>query len=180
MTRNHTSCYHTGYALTCAEYDDLLRRADNHCMLCRAKRRTGRSLNIDHDHALGRWAVRGLVCDRCNQALRYVDAKEKPDWLGIRRYLDNAWHLSQPGSAEKAAREKPRTTCPTCGKEGVAVNKSGSLRHHKRIWRVDGKPVPGGAVCSGTNGTLATGEMRRERGSNVIPFQAARRRPKPS
>ncbi|MFR9789054.1 endonuclease domain-containing protein [Streptomyces sp. MB22_4] len=179
MTRNHASCYHTRYVLTCTEYEDLLRYADDHCMLCQAKRPAGRSLNIDHDHALGPWAVRGLVCDRCNQALRYVDAGEKPDWLRIRHYLDNAWHLSQPGSAEKAAREKPRTTCPTCGQEGVAVNKNGSLRQHKRILRVDGRPVPGGGVCPGTNGALATGQMRRAVGSNVIPFKAAqRRRPK--
>ncbi|MET8956727.1 endonuclease domain-containing protein [Streptomyces sp. NPDC004533] len=147
MTRNHTSCYHTGYALTCTECDDLLRRADDHCMLCRTKRRARRSLNIDHDHALGRWAVRGLVCDRCNQALCYVDAGEKPDWLRIRRYLDNAWHLSQPNSAEKAAREKPRATCSTCGKEGVTVNNDGSLRQHERTLLIDGKPVPG-ALCA--------------------------------
>jgi hypothetical protein len=145
-------------------------------MLCRVKRRASRSLNIDHDHTLGRWAVRGLVCDRCNQALRYVDAGEKTGWLRIKHYLDNAWHLSQPGSAEKAAREKPRTTCPTCGKKGVTVNKNGSLRYHRRIWSVDGKPVPGGAVCPGTNGALATREMRREVNSSVIPFHAARRR----
>ncbi|MFE5868826.1 endonuclease domain-containing protein [Streptomyces roseifaciens] len=79
MTRSHTSCYHTSYALTCSEYDDLLLRAGGQCMLCKIRPRSGRSLNIDHDHALGGWAVRGLVCDRCNQVIRRVEAGEYPD-----------------------------------------------------------------------------------------------------
>lgn len=78
VTRRHTSCFHTKYVLTCGEYDGLLRHADGYCTLCRKRPRLGRPLNIDHDHALGQWAVRGLVCDRCNQILRRVEAGEYP------------------------------------------------------------------------------------------------------
>lgn len=144
-------------------------------MLCKDRPRPGRPLNIDHDHALGWWAVRGLVCDRCNQVVRRVEAREYPDWLPVKRYLDNPWHATQPSSAAKAARVKPRTDCPTCG-ENVAMYKDGSLARHKAIGRRDGKCWAG--VCPGANGAPATVEIRRQKGSNVVPFQMVCRRPK--
>ncbi|MEV4438532.1 endonuclease domain-containing protein [Streptomyces sp. NPDC049577] len=177
MTRRHTSCYHTGYALTCNEYDDLLGRADGHCMLCKTRPRPGRPLNIDHDHALGDWAVRGLVCDRCNQIVRRVEAGEYPDWLPVKHYLDAPWHATQPSSAAKAERVKPRTECPTCGKS-VAVYKDGSLARHGAVLRRGSGWWKG--TCPGANGAPATAAIRRERGSNVLPFQAVRRRSKRS
>lgn len=177
VTRRHTSCYHTKYVLTCGEYDDLLRRADGHCALCKERPRPGRPLNIDHDHALGQWAVRGLVCDRCNQTLRRVEAGEYPNWLPVRLYIDNPWHATQLSSGVKATREKPRTACPTCGKS-VAVHKNGSLARHTAIGRQGSKCWTG--TCPGANGAPATVEIIQEKGSSVIPFQAARRPPKRS
>jgi hypothetical protein len=47
---SHASCYHVGYALSCAEYDDLLAIAAGCCTICRAATAT---LFIDHDHGLG-------------------------------------------------------------------------------------------------------------------------------
>ncbi|MEV6949934.1 endonuclease domain-containing protein [Streptomyces sp. NPDC051172] len=177
MTRGHTSCYsHAKYALTCGEYEVLLLHADGHCTLCTKQPRAGRPLNIDHDHALGQWAVRGLVCDRCNQILRRVEAGEYPGWLAVRLYLDNPWHATQPSSGAKAAREKPRAECPACGTD-VAVYKNGSLARHQAIGRRDGKCWAG--TCPGMNEAPATVEILREKGRNVIPMQAAHR-PKPS
>lgn len=125
MTAKHPSCYHTGYRLSCDEYDDLLAKADGRCMLCA----TVAKLNIDHDHALGEWAVRGLVCKFCNVHLRFIDAGTAVASSSVRAYLANAWHVSQPSSAAKQARMKPRVDCPTCGHE-VGLHGNGKLVRH--------------------------------------------------
>jgi hypothetical protein len=139
MTPKHPSCYHTGYSLSCAEYDDLLSKADGRCMLCTAAAK----LNIDHDHKLGGWAVRGLLCKLCNVRMRYIDAGTA--WAGpaVAVYLANAWHLSQPSSAAKQARVKPRVDCPTCGYE-VGQHRNGKLvRHWSRLSEQQG------TICRG-------------------------------
>jgi hypothetical protein len=119
---SHPSCYHTGYALSCAEYDQLLMLAAGRCMIC-CKPTTPL---IDHDHRLGWWAVRGLVCHACNQHLKYVDAGLRQPTEAMANYLANAWHLRQPSSTAKKKRMKPRTRCARCGYEVSA--------------RADGKP----------------------------------------
>lgn len=48
-------------------YDDMLAAQDGHCALCPNVAGT-RKLHIDHDHKTMR--VRGLLCFRCNVALR--------------------------------------------------------------------------------------------------------------
>jgi hypothetical protein len=73
-TASHASCYHVSYSLTCAEYDDLLAVARGCCMACKER---AAPLCLDHDHELGWWAVRGLVCRSCNQQLRRVDSGER-------------------------------------------------------------------------------------------------------
>lgn len=126
MNRTHASCYHIGYSLSCAEYDDLHRLAKGSCKICKAE--TPR-LYIDHDHAIGSWAVRGLVCHRCNQHLRAVDAGRRAKTPAIARYLANAWHRRQPSSAAKAARVRPKQECPACGKL-TSVYANGKLHQH--------------------------------------------------
>jgi hypothetical protein len=64
----HNNCNHRTYRLTCRQYDRLLARAGGFCEICGLadhENAHGR-LWIDHDHAIGDWAVRGLVCRRCN------------------------------------------------------------------------------------------------------------------
>lgn len=139
MTPKHPSCYHKGYRLSCAEYDDLLAKADGRCMLCT----TAAKLNIDHDHALGDWAVRGLVCKLCNVHLRYIDAGTAWASPSVTTYLQGAWHLHQPSSAAKRARTKPRVNCPTCGHE-VGLCRNGKLvRHWNRLPGQIDKICPG-------------------------------------
>ena len=56
-------------------YDEMLASQDGHCALCPAVQGE-RRLHIDHDHKT--LVVRGLLCFRCNAALRsYLTA----DWM---------------------------------------------------------------------------------------------------
>lgn len=84
-THGHNS--HPRYRLTCDEMDQLLARSGNRCEVCDipAAETTQGHLMIDHDHALGKWAVRGLLCHRCNVTLsRYYDPKYS---FSLRRHL---------------------------------------------------------------------------------------------
>jgi hypothetical protein len=122
----HASCYHVGYSLSCAEYDDLRRLTRGRCKLCKVETPT---LLIDHDHALGDWAVRGLICHPCNQHLKCIDAGTKKRTPAVSRYLANAWHRRQASSTVKAARVRPKRECPTC-RRVTAVYANGNLHQH--------------------------------------------------
>lgn len=126
MSRGHASCYHVGYSLTCAEYNDLRRLAKGRCKVCTTE--TAR-LYIDHDHSIGQWAVRGLVCHRCNQHLRLVDAGQCKASASVARYLSNAWHKRQASSVDKAARVRAKRNCPACGRL-TSVYANGRLHQH--------------------------------------------------
>lgn len=143
---SHPSCYHTGYSLSCSEYDSLLRRSKGRCDRCREP---FDKLVIEHDHRLGgNWAVRGLVCQPCNQRLRYVDSGKVRASATDRRYLTRAWHLTQASSTAKAARVRPRRSCSTCGHDS-AVKPSGGLHlHWSRIPGKHNERCPGDAPPS--------------------------------
>lgn len=70
------------------DYDRMLAAQDGHCALCPNTAGT-RRLHIDHDHRTMR--VRGLLCFRCNTALRgYMT----PEWLrAAADYLERAARL---------------------------------------------------------------------------------------
>jgi Recombination endonuclease VII len=123
---SHPYCTHVGYSLNCAEYDDLAAIARGRCMICKEP---ASPLYIDHDHEVGSWAVRGLVCHGCNQRLRRVDSGERPATAAIAQYLAEAWHLSSPRSSLKKARRRPYAKCAYCGRD-VAVKENGELWHH--------------------------------------------------
>lgn len=125
----HASCYHVGYSLTCTEYDTLLTRAQGRCELCGE---LPSRLQIDHDHRLGTWAVRGLLCQACNNRLGHIDSGR---WLAdspVRAYLKSAWHLAVDTTA-RAARVKPRGTCPTCGRDCAVTAREMVLGHWSRL-----------------------------------------------
>ena len=126
----HVVNTHRVHLLTCAEYDDLLAMAQGCCMLCE---RSDAPLCVDHDHELGPWAVRGLLCRSCNSSLRCVDSGTKEATVSVAEYLAAAWHLHQPGSALKQARMRPRAECARCGRN-VAVRPDGRpWRHWSRL-----------------------------------------------
>lgn len=62
---------HRLYGLTCDDYDRLIERADNSCETCgiRAEDTPHGVLHIDHDATVSLYAVRGLLCSRCNTNL---------------------------------------------------------------------------------------------------------------
>jgi len=55
------------YGLTSEQYDVLWERQRGLCGICEDQLKPGRTTHIDHDHQTGH--VRGLLCQRCNQAL---------------------------------------------------------------------------------------------------------------
>lgn len=55
------------YGITAEQYDEMLRRQNGLCAICRATSRDGRTLVVDHCHKTGE--VRGLLCNPCNVGL---------------------------------------------------------------------------------------------------------------
>jgi hypothetical protein len=89
----HTGCNHRQYNLTCEQLDELLDMAGHACQRCRT---CTEPLWIDHDHALGMWGVRGLLCPLCNSHLGQVDTGRKPmDELTF-RYLLTPYPYRRP------------------------------------------------------------------------------------
>lgn len=90
----HESCQHTAYRLTCADYDALWEHAGGRCEICRkAPEETSHGkLFIDHAGEYGYFAVRGLLCSKCNTFMRYVDRGAKCEGYAS-RYLQNAWFV---------------------------------------------------------------------------------------
>lgn len=108
----HARCAHRVYKMTCEEYDALAARANGSCQLCAGPIRRGL---LDHDHSVGRWAIRGLVCSRCNSRLMMVDHGRWERTEDVDRYLRNAWHLTlRPNGAPEwvKAESRPREIRP--------------------------------------------------------------------
>ncbi len=97
MTDHHGTCHHGVYGLTCAGFEALWERAGGKCEICgTAAADTPRhKLCIDHDPRYGFEAVRGLLCDRCNSLMSFVDRGRKRDPRAY-RYYARAWFLAQP------------------------------------------------------------------------------------
>lgn len=56
------------YGLTPEQYDSMLAEQENKCAICGAEHvdEPKKRLHVDHDHAAGFKAVRGLLCGKCN------------------------------------------------------------------------------------------------------------------
>ena len=79
------------YNITIEEYDNLLKSQNNLCAICgqsetRKLKNKICQLSIDHDHKTGR--TRGLLCNRCNQFLGYID-DDIGKLLNAIKYLQN-------------------------------------------------------------------------------------------
>lgn len=61
------------YRITWNDFQVILKRQDSKCAICRTERGNGRGhrLHVDHDHKTG--FIRGLLCNRCNSTLGYMD-----------------------------------------------------------------------------------------------------------
>lgn len=83
------SCRHRLYRFTCEEFDRLQERSGGHCEICRKPGGDyGRPLVIDHDHDVGRWAVRGLICQGCNS----YELPYREPTPSVLAYLDHPWY----------------------------------------------------------------------------------------
>ena len=89
LTDTHKCGTHKAYRLTCEQYDRLRTDASGRGQRCME---SPARLVIDHDHAGGMAAVRGLVCDPCNLHLGRVDGLRIGRDELDERYLAAAWH----------------------------------------------------------------------------------------
>lgn len=91
----HPSCHtHRMYGMRCDEYELLRLRGKYLCELCgRSKDR----LVIDHDHDVDEYAVRGVICDKCNAHMRRIDSGERPIDERTGAYIVNPWYLAREG-----------------------------------------------------------------------------------
>jgi prevent-host-death family protein len=110
----HPSCHHAYYLIDCVSFDGLLARSAGRCEVCAASAQSvpGQKLLIDHDHALGLGAVRGLVCPACNHLLGRVDAGAAPPLelaASLSRYLADPWVVEPPPDLRPAL-SRPRLT----------------------------------------------------------------------
>lgn len=89
---DHDSCTrHRRYMMNCHQFEGLIKRSGGVCEICRrllAKAYLGK-LAIDHRGPL--WAVRGLLCNGCNNRL----GDDNSDFEGAAEYLENAWWKQQ-------------------------------------------------------------------------------------
>jgi hypothetical protein len=87
----HATCSsHRRYWLTCDQYERLVQACGDCCQICRrpaAECRPHQKLYIDHDQHYGVWAVRGLLCPRCNSLL--ISDRPDPEWAFD--YLATPW-----------------------------------------------------------------------------------------
>jgi len=87
------ACLHRKYLMDCDQFDQLWQRGKGRCELCgRTPEEANQDrLDIDHDGGLGRWAVRGLLCRRCNTKL-HVPSVVEPE--RAEEYHRTAWYHS--------------------------------------------------------------------------------------
>lgn len=92
---HHGTHQHRKYAMTCAEFDELWQRSGGRCEICGVLGRftPHGMLHIDHNHLLGDWAVRGLLCSRCNTQLGTPDRLIGAE---VEAYLANPWRTVMP------------------------------------------------------------------------------------
>ncbi len=65
------------YDLKRGQYDAMFEEQSGHCGICEVELEEGKNLAVDHDHVTG--AVRGLLCNNCNNGLgRFFD---NPVWI---------------------------------------------------------------------------------------------------
>lgn len=103
---NPRKCQHAIYRMNCTEYDALEARGDGCCEICGL---SGTRLFLDHDHALGESAVRGLLCPKCNSHLRFIDKGKRAMDTKTAAYLANPWR------AASVVVDMYETTHPTGG-----------------------------------------------------------------
>lgn len=87
--RSH--CGHKIYHLTCEEFGALEQESGGRCGICQDDIGVN-TLCVDHDHAVGARAIRGMVCPPCNRWLAGVDAGRRQPDPAQSDYLASPWY----------------------------------------------------------------------------------------
>jgi hypothetical protein len=76
------------YGITLCQYNALLKLQKNKCAICGVdSTKLRRRLDVDHDHNTG--TIRGLLCNRCNQAIGLL-GENKKNLTNALRYMEKA------------------------------------------------------------------------------------------
>jgi len=108
------------YGITQADYDRLLALQYGRCAICgTTKPGTRGTWRVDHDHETGQ--VRGLLCDRCNLGIGYM--QDDPDILiAAARYVMKGRQKSAPGRLTTGSPVTPAVLLPSGDEhQGAAV-----------------------------------------------------------
>ncbi|MEU7831323.1 endonuclease domain-containing protein [Nonomuraea sp. NPDC049129] len=129
----HINCHHRFYGLNCRDYEQMLVATGQRCEICGVppQGNTSGKLFIDHENKLGLWAVRGLLCHRCNS----LNA-ERPGWnvvapAGSDRYLANPWYrrrLAELGMSDEPPAEPPPSAVVRDSHGGLWIHARGEWR----------------------------------------------------
>ena len=57
------------HGITLEHYEKLYKEQDGKCAIC--KKVQDKSMNVDHNHITGK--IRGLLCNKCNRGIGYLD-----------------------------------------------------------------------------------------------------------
>ncbi|MCX4751734.1 endonuclease VII domain-containing protein [Kitasatospora sp. NBC_01287] len=118
---HHRNCQHSAYRLTCEDFEAIWEHAGGKCEICRAaptEERHG-GLVIDHAGEYSYFAVRGLLCRKCNRLMGEVDSGRVKDERAY-AYWENAWFvrvLRQRHAANIADRRARRWSTPVEGED---------------------------------------------------------------
>lgn len=93
MSLWHSSCNHRTYNLSCEQFETLLVKSQFRCQVCGRK---NVKLHIDHDHSIGWWGVRGLLCQTCNSRLGHIELGRTPTDERFERFLANPYPDRRP------------------------------------------------------------------------------------
>lgn len=63
--------YQRVYGISLSEYNFMLEKQNNVCLLCCKPDSGGKELAVDHCHKTG--LVRGLLCNKCNRAIGFLE-----------------------------------------------------------------------------------------------------------
>jgi hypothetical protein len=92
----HRTCHHKIYYLTCEQFETMWADASGRCQICgRSPEETPRGqLGIDHDNRrTDLMFIRGLLCNKCNSGMRYIDNGFRAASEDQKRYLNDAWFV---------------------------------------------------------------------------------------
>jgi hypothetical protein len=69
--REHARRIYRSYGISAEQYYDTLKEQGGVCAICGGVNGNGKRLHVDHNHATGQ--IRGLLCNKCNNAVGLLD-----------------------------------------------------------------------------------------------------------